>query len=91
MQLVVQYSSELLTAIGLFIGAILLARFTWNRVKNLPSEQKSLGRPLWVVTISIFFLGIASAINFLFETGIAELEIVLLITATLGSGLLLFS
>ncbi len=78
-------------AIGLFLGAILLTRFTMNRVKNLPPEEKSLGRPLWVATISIFFLGIASAFNFLFESGIAELEIVLLITATLGSGLLLFS
>ncbi|MGY5864214.1 MAG: hypothetical protein RTV41_06385 [Candidatus Thorarchaeota archaeon] len=91
MQLVVQYSSELLMAIGLIIGSILLARFTWNRVKNLPPEEKSLGRPLWVATISIFLLGLASALNFGFESGITELEIPLLIVASLGSGLLMFS
>lgn len=78
-------------AIGLIIGSILLSRFTWNRVKNLPPEEKSLGRPLWVATISIFFLGLASAINFVFASGITELEVYLLIIATVGSGLLLFS
>jgi hypothetical protein len=91
MQLVVQYASELLTAVGLFLGAILLFRFTWNRVKNLPPEEKQLGRPLWVATISIFLLGLASGFNFIFGSGFTELEIPLLITATLGSGLLLFS
>ncbi len=91
MQLVVQYASELLMAIGLILGSILLYRFTWNRVKNLPPEEKSLGRPLWVATLSIFLLGLASAFNFIFESGAAVFEIPLLITATLGSGLLLFS
>ncbi len=78
-------------AIGLIIGSILLFRFTRNRVKNLPPEEKSLGRPLWVATISILFLGIASALNFGFASGIAELEVFLLIVATLGSALLMFS
>ncbi len=91
MQIVVQYASELLMAIGLMIGSLLLYRFTLNRVKNLPPEEKSLGRPLWMATISILFLGIASALNFGFASGIAELEIFLLIIATLGSGLLMFS
>ncbi len=91
MQLVVQYASELLTAVGLFLGAILLARFTWNRVKNLPPEEKSLGRPLWVSTISIFFLGLASLVNFWFGSGLTELEVFWYITAILGSGLLMIS
>ena len=91
MQLVVQYASELVTAIGLILGAILLTRFTWNRVKSLPPEERSLGRPLWVATISIYLLGFASAINYGFRSGIAVLEFPLLLVATTGSGLLLFS
>jgi len=91
MQLVVQYASELLTAVGLFLGAILLARFTWNRVKNLPEEERSLGRPLWVATISIFFLGLTSLINFWYGSGITELEVAWYIAAVLGSGLLMIA
>jgi hypothetical protein len=78
-------------AVGLIIGSILLFRFTRNRVKSLSPEEKSLGRPLWVATISILLLGIASALNFGFASGIAELEVFLLIVATLGSALLMFS
>ena len=91
MQLVVQYASELLTAVGLFIGAILLTRFTWNRVKNLPPEEKHFGRPLWVATISIFFLALTSTINFGFGGGISELEVYWYLAAILGSGLLMIS
>ncbi|MFW9792967.1 MAG: hypothetical protein ACFFEE_01595 [Candidatus Thorarchaeota archaeon] len=91
MQLVVQYTSELLTAIGLFIGTLLLARFTRNRVKNLPPEEKHFGRPLWVATVSIFFLGLASLVNFYYGAGIGELEVYWYITAILGSGLLMVS
>ncbi|MHA2077271.1 MAG: hypothetical protein ACW99X_06730 [Candidatus Thorarchaeota archaeon] len=91
MQLVVQYSSELMTAIGLFLGTLLLARFTWNRVKNLPPEEKALGRPLWVATISIFFLGLASLVNYGFGGGMVELEVYWYITAIVGSGLLMIS
>ena len=91
MQLVVTYASELLTAVGLFIGTILLARFTWNRVKNLPPEEKALGRPLWVATISIFFLALASVINYVFGGGMAEIELYWYITAILGSGFLMIS
>ena len=91
LQITVQYASELLMAVGLVLGSILLARFTWNRVKNLPQEERFLGRPLWVATISIFCLGLASGMNFIFQSGFSELEIFLLITATLGSVLLLFS
>ena len=91
MQLTAQYSSELMTAIGLFIGTLLLARFTWNRVKNLPPEEKSLGRPLWVATISIFLLGITSLVNFWFGSGMSELEVYWYIIAILGSGLLMIS
>jgi hypothetical protein len=80
-----------MTAIGFFIGAILLARFTWNRVKGLPEAEKSLGRPLWVATISVFFLAIASVVNFGFGGGMAELEVYWYITAIVGSGLLMIS
>ena len=91
MQVTVQYSSELMTALGLFIGTILLARFTRNRVKNLPPEEKHYGRPLWVATVSIFFLGLSSVVNYLFGTGMAEMEVLWYITALVGSGLLMIS
>jgi hypothetical protein len=91
MQVTAQYSSELLMAVGLILGSLLLFRFTRNRVNSLPPEERSLGRPLWVATISILFLGIASALNFGFASGIAELEIFLLLIATLGSTLLMFA
>jgi len=92
MQLVVQYASELLTAFGLFLGAILLFRFTWNRVKDLPPEEKHLGRPLWVAVVSVFFLAVASVINFGYQGGVVgDLEVWWYITAILGSGLLMVS
>ncbi|MGD9396253.1 MAG: hypothetical protein PVJ05_07485 [Candidatus Thorarchaeota archaeon] len=91
MQLVVQYASELLTAAGLFLGTILLVRFTWNRVKNLPPEEKHFGRPLWVAIGSIFFLGLASLVNYWYGSGMSELEVFWYITAVLGSGLLMIS
>lgn len=91
MQLVVQYASELLTAVGLFLGSILLFRFTWNRVKNLPPEEKHYGRPLWVAVVSVFFLGLASLTNYWFGSGIAEAEVYWYITAILGAGLLMIS
>jgi hypothetical protein len=91
MQLVVQYTSELMTAVSLFLAAILLFRFTWNRVKNLPPEEKRLGRPLWVAVASVFFLGLTSLINYWFGSGIAEAEVYWYITAILGSGLLMIS
>ncbi|NHI90280.1 MAG: hypothetical protein EAX87_12210 [Candidatus Thorarchaeota archaeon] len=91
MQLVVQYTSELVTAVGLFIGAILLARFTWNRVKDLPPEEKHFGRPLWVAVGSVFFLGLTSLVNFWYGSGISQLEVYWYITAILGSGLLMIS
>ncbi|MFW9808184.1 MAG: hypothetical protein ACFFE6_02280 [Candidatus Thorarchaeota archaeon] len=91
MQLVVQYSSELVTAIGLFIGTLLLVRFTWNRVKNLPDTERTLGRPLWVASISIFFLALTSLINFGYGSGTSELEIAWYISAVIGSGLLMIS
>lgn len=91
MQLVVQYTSELITAVSLFIGAILLARFTWNRVKNLPPEEKHFGRPLWVAVGSVFFLGLTSLVNFWYGSGMSELEIFWYITAVIGSGLLMVS
>ncbi|MFW9842279.1 MAG: hypothetical protein ACFFES_15385, partial [Candidatus Thorarchaeota archaeon] len=82
---------ELMTAIGLFIGTLLLARFTRNRVKNLPPAEKHFGRPLWVATVSIFFLGLTSLVNFYFGSGISELEVYWYISAILGSGLLMVS
>lgn len=91
MQLAVQYTSELITAVGLFIGAILLARFTWNRVKDLPPEEKHFGRPLWVAVGSVFFLGLTSLVNFWYGSGISQLEVYWYITAILGSGLLMIS
>ncbi|MFW9788086.1 MAG: hypothetical protein ACFFE2_07165 [Candidatus Thorarchaeota archaeon] len=91
MQLVVQYASELITAVGLFLITILLFRFTWNRVKDLPPEEKNLGRPLWVAVASVFFLGAASLSNYWYGTGIGLAEVFWYITAILGAGLLMIS
>ncbi|MFW9807384.1 MAG: hypothetical protein ACFFFK_11705 [Candidatus Thorarchaeota archaeon] len=91
MQLVVQYASELMTAVGLFLITLLLLRFTWNRVKNLPSEEKHMGNPLWVAVASVFFLGLASLSNYWFGTGIGLAEVFWYITALVGAGLLMIS
>ena len=89
MQLLVQYSSELVTAISLFITTLLLLRFTANRVKQLPEEEKSLGRPLWVVSIGIFLLGLASFLNY--EHALSpstELETIYYLVVVLGAGII---
>ena len=88
MQILVQYSSEFVTAIGIFLATLLLIRFTSNRVKQLPEEEKSLGRPLWVASLGIFLLGVASLINYEYAVGYTELETIYYLVAIIGAGVL---
>ena len=86
MQIIVQYASELVVAIGMFLAALLLFRFTSNRIKQLPDEEKSLGRPLWVATVSIILFGIASLFNFQYALAPSvELETVFYLVVVVGA------
>ena len=92
MQILVQYTSELVAAFGLFLATILLVRFTYNRVKQLPEEEKSLGRPLWVSSIGILLLGITSFLNYAHALSPSiELETVYYLVAITGAGVLALS
>lgn len=91
MQIVVQYSSELVAAIGIIIATLLLVRFTRNRIRQLPDEEKSLGRPLWVASIGIFMLGIASMLNYGYGLGFVELETAYYLIVVIGAGILALS
>jgi len=89
MQILVQYTSELVAAIGIFLATILLVRFTYNRVKQLSEEEKSLGRPLWISTTGILLLGITSLLNYLHALSPSiELETVYYLMAITGAGVL---
>jgi len=92
MQILVQYASELVTAFGLFLATILLVRFTYNRVKQLPEEEKSLGRPLWVSSIGILLLGVTSIVNYGHALSPStELETIYYLVAIIGAGILALS
>ena len=88
MQILVQYSSEFVTAIGIFIAALLLIRFTSNRVKQLPDEEKYLGKPLWVASFGVLLLGIASLLNYGFAVGYSELDTIYYLVVVIGAGTL---
>lgn len=88
MQLTVQYSSELVAAIAIFIASALLVRFTYNRLKHLPSAERSLGYPLWTAASGIFLLGIASLLNY--QHAIApsvDLETLYYLVVVVGAGI----
>jgi hypothetical protein len=91
MQISVQYSSELIVAVALFLATLLLVRYTWNRVRQLPEEERGLGRPLWIASASILFLGLASLLNYGFALGYTDLETAYYLAAALGGGLLSFA
>lgn len=91
MQILVQYSSEFVASIGMFIATLLLIRFTSNRVKQLPDEEKYLGTPLWVASIGIFLLGLASLLNYGFGIGYSQIEIIYYLVVVLGAGALSFA
>ncbi len=88
MQISVQYSSELIVAMALFLATLLLVRYTWNRVKQLPEEERRLGRPLWIASLSVFLLGLTSLLNYGYALGNTDLETAYYIAAVLGGGLL---
>ncbi len=69
MAIELQYASELVTAFILVISAIVLLSYTRNRIRNLPDEEKSLGRPLYVATVALLILGIASLVNYGIHAG----------------------
>ncbi len=92
MQVIVQYTSELVAAVGIFLAALLLFRFTSNRVKQLSEEEKSLGRPLWVATTGIIFLGIGSLLNYFYAlTPSTELETIYYLIIVVGAGIFAYS
>ncbi|TFF96867.1 hypothetical protein EU546_00435 [Candidatus Thorarchaeota archaeon] len=91
MQISVQYSSELIMAIALAITTLLLIRYTWNRVKQLPEEERHMGRPLWIASVSVPLLGLASFLNYGYALGYTELETGYYLAAALGGGLLSFT
>ncbi|MCK5389418.1 MAG: hypothetical protein KAJ36_02955, partial [Candidatus Thorarchaeota archaeon] len=91
MQLVVQYASEIVTGIGIFIATLLLGRYTLNRISQLPEEEKSLGKPLWVATIGILLLGVASIINYVVAIGFADFEMYYYLAGVGGGGFLAFA
>ncbi|MCK4568441.1 MAG: hypothetical protein KAU48_14135, partial [Candidatus Thorarchaeota archaeon] len=84
-------SSELVAGIGTLIAALLLVRFTLNRIKQLPDEEKSLGMPLWVATLGIFILGIGSLLYFVTGVELGGTETPYYITIILGGGILALS
>ena len=58
----------------------------------MPDEEKSLGRPLWVATIGIILLGIASLLNYQYAlTPSTDLETVYYLVAVLGAGVFAFA
>lgn len=91
MQISVQYSSELVVALALFLATLLLLRYTWDRVKQLPEEERGLGRPLWIASLSVFLLGVTSLLNYGFALGYTYLETAYYISAVLGGALLSFA
>ncbi|MHA1949204.1 MAG: hypothetical protein ACXAAO_06665 [Candidatus Thorarchaeota archaeon] len=91
MQVEVQWASELLMAIGLFLGTGLLIRFTLNRIKSLPEEERSLGRPLWIATIGVLLLGLASLLNYSYALGLGTLDTLYFVVAMVGAGFLALS
>ncbi|MFW9844718.1 MAG: hypothetical protein ACFFEV_09085, partial [Candidatus Thorarchaeota archaeon] len=92
MQILVQYASELVMALGIFLATILLFRFTLNRMKQLSEEEKPLARPLWVATIAILLLGIASLLNYQHALSPStELETVYYLAVVSGAGLFALS
>ncbi len=92
MQITVQYASEIVAAIGIFLVTVLLYRFTSNRIKQLPEEEKSLGRPLWVATIGILLLGIASLLNYQFGVTLSlDIETLYYLVVVLGAGIFALS
>ena len=79
-------------AIGIFLATILLFRFTLNRVRQLPDEEKSMGRPLWVALIGILFLGFASLLNYQYAvTPSVELETIYYLVVVAGAGIFALS
>ncbi|MGQ4911635.1 MAG: hypothetical protein ACP6KW_05640 [Candidatus Thorarchaeota archaeon] len=91
MQILVQYSSELVEAIGLFIGTLLLLRYTRNRVSELPESEKHLGRPLWIASAGVLSLGVASLLTFVDSLGYWDLDMMYYLSIALGAGILSLS
>jgi len=74
MQLMVQDSSELIMAITLIIGAIVLVNYTRKRTADLNAEERSsAGRPLYLSAVGMLVLAIASFYNFTIDLTTAGL------------------
>jgi hypothetical protein len=76
MQLLVQDASELFMAITLVIGAVILANYTRKRIADLsPEERSTAGLPLYLSSVGIFVLAIASFYNFMIDLNAAALAV----------------
>jgi hypothetical protein len=53
----------------LIIATIILVIYTRNRTRDLPADEKKLGRPLYLSAVAVFLLGIASFVNYLINFG----------------------
>jgi len=61
-------ASELLMGLALFVASLTIVRFTRRRLKELPAEEKKLGRPLYAYAVGTLFMGMASLATFLSTT-----------------------
>lgn len=57
-------ASELLMSIALFVASLVIVRYTRGRIRDLPKEDKRLGRPLYGYAIGVSVMGIASLMNY---------------------------
>jgi hypothetical protein len=58
-------ASELLMSIALFVASLVMIRYTRHRIKELPQEDKRMGRPLYAYAVGTFAMGTASLANYL--------------------------
>jgi hypothetical protein len=58
-------ASELLMSIALFAASLVIVRYTRRRIRELPEEDKRLGRPLYGYAVGTWIMGMASLANYL--------------------------
>jgi len=58
-------ASELLMSIALFAASLVMIRYTRRRIRELPQEDKRMGRPLYAYAVGTLAMGMASLANYL--------------------------
>jgi len=64
----VNEAAELLMFVALIAASVVVVRYTRRRVKELPEEDKKMGRPLYAYAVGTAFMGLASLANFVAAT-----------------------